>query len=228
MRQRCIVSLSGGLDSTTLLADLVLNPSNEVVLAVGFTYGSKHNNWENMAAFAVASHYKVKLRLVDLTGVMAGFKSDLLKTGGDIPEGHYEAETMRQTVVPGRNIIFASILAGIAWSEKAELVYLGVHAGDHYIYHDCRPLFVRAMQDAVRFGTGELVRLEAPYLNVNKSQVLKVGLTLDVPYHLTRTCYKNQRIACGKCGSCQERLAAFAFWEVRDPLEYETRELLPK
>ncbi len=224
---KAIVSLSGGMDSTTVLAHAVVQHHGDVA-AVGFTYGSKHNQYENAAAERVAQHYGVPYKLIDLSSVMAGFKSDLMKSGGAIPEGHYEAASMSRTVVPGRNIIFASILAGIAWSEKAEQVWLGIHAGDHFIYPDCRPAFFEAMRKAVLAGTGDAATLVAPFLFASKADIVKSGLGLDVPYKLTRTCYADQEMACGRCGSCQERLDAFAANKIEDPLAYESRVILPK
>ena len=229
---KSVIAFSGGMDSATLLWDVLeTGAKGERVVAVNFTYGSKHNFYERMAAKVVASRTdpsRVEYREIDLTPVMAGFKSDLLKSGGSVPEGHYEAKSMERTVVPARNIIFASILAGIAWSEGADRVYLGVHAGDHAIYPDCRPEFVEAMQEAVRAGTGNKVRLFAPYLDIDKADILGIGLRLNVPYHLTRTCYKDQPVACGRCGSCQERREAFAKNKAEDPIQYESRDILPK
>lgn len=228
---KSVISFSGGMDSATLLWDVkATSPKDEVVIAVNFIYGSKHNQYEREAARALSVRAPglVKYREIDLTPVMAGFKSDLMLTGGDVPEGHYEAKSMERTVVPARNVIFASILSGIAWSEGADRVYLGVHAGDHAIYPDCRPEFVEAMGEAVRTGTGNKVRLFAPYLDIDKADILGIGLRLNVPYQLARTCYKAQPVACGKCGSCQERLAAFAKHQTADPADYETRDILPK
>lgn len=228
---KSVISFSGGMDSATLLWDVkATSPKDEVVIAVNFIYGSKHNQYEREAARALSVRAPglVKYREIDLTPVMAGFKSDLMLTGGDVPEGHYEAKSMERTVVPARNVIFASILSGIAWSEGADRVYLGVHAGDHAIYPDCRPEFVEAMGEAVRTGTGNKVRLFAPYLDIDKADILGIGLRLNVPYQLARTCYKAQPVACGKCGSCQERLAAFAKHQTADPADYESRDILPK
>lgn len=224
---KAIVSLSGGMDSAAVLGD-VTNAGIEVVAAVGFIYGSKHNPWEVVAARKIAEHYKVPYELIDLTAAFAGFKSSLLKGQGPVPEGHYEAESMSATVVPARNIIFASILAGIAWSRGAEQVYLGVHAGDHHIYPDCRPEFLQAMAIAIARGTDLKVALMAPYVNGTKVDIIRRGMILGVPFQLSRTCYKDQTIACGKCGSCQERLAAFAANGLTDPIDYESRVLLPK
>lgn len=216
-----LVCLSGGLDSTTLLADLL--HQNFRIEAVSFRYGSKHNQYELNAAVRVASHYKVRWTVVDLTDLFQHIKSDLLMTGGPIPEGSYTDPSMKSTVVPGRNMIFASILAGIAASRDCPTIYLGVHAGDHPIYPDCRPLFIGRMQKAIEVAAfvGEQgVALLAPYLCWSKRGILQTGLSLQVPYELTRTCYKDQLVACGVCGSCRERREAFARCQVPDPLPY--------
>lgn len=218
---KAVVSLSGGIDSTTVLA-WFLREYGGPVLCVSFSYGSKHNKYENEAARKVAEFYKQPLIELDITGVMAGFTSNLLKTGGDIPEGHYTEPSMSQTVVPARNIIFASILAGVAWSNEAPKVALGIHQGDHAIYPDCRPSFFYAMNRAISEGTGSKVSLLAPFLHYNKAEIVEWGVhELAVPYHLTRTCYKDQLPACGKCGSCVERLEAFKLAGGKDPVEYE-------
>jgi 7-cyano-7-deazaguanine synthase len=223
---KVIVSFSGGMDSATLLAFAMERAPNVVV--TGFTYGSKHNSYEVAAAREVCRFYDLQYFNLDLTPIMGTFKSNLLKGGGPIPEGHYEAESMRQTVVPARNIIFASILAGQAWSLDADTVMIGVHAGDHYIYPDCREEFINVMAKAIWEGTDGRVRLQAPFIAHKKDEILEWGLRHKVPYHLTRTCYKDQAMACGKCGSCQERLVAFAENNLNDPLPYDSREILPK
>lgn len=226
MSQRALVSLSGGMDSSTVLAHAL--DSNRKCITYFCGYGSKHNCFEAIAARRVADHYGVEFVIVDLTEVGTHLKSDLLHSGGDIPEGHYEEESMRQTVVPGRNMIFASVLSGIAWSRECSEVWLGIHAGDHFIYPDCRPEFFEAMSRAVELGSDGKVKLVAPYLQKKKADILKHGLLMGVPYQHTRTCYKYQHTACGKCGSCQERLEAFKLNGVEDSLTYDSRELVSK
>lgn len=226
--KKALVSLSGGMDSTTVLAEAIFRYGHDNVEAVGFFYQSKHNEFENAAAQQIADYYKVPYQLIDLSGVMRGFKSNLMMDGGDIPEGHYEEESMSKTVVPGRNIIFASVLTGLAWSKEIDEVWMGMHSGDHAIYEDCRPTFFYSMNAAVVSGSGERVRLVAPFLYGNKTSIIKRGFNLGVPYLLTRTCYKSQPVACGKCGSCQERLEAFAANGINDPIPYESREILEK
>lgn len=231
MNKVILVSLSGGLDSTTLLADILKQPKKWMgeVRTVGFGYGSKHNALENKAAHKVANHYKVPFQLVDFSSVILGkFKSNLLRDGGEIPEGHYEDKTMEMTVVPGRNILFISYLAGLCWSLGGGSVAIGVHAGDHSIYPDCRPDFIQAMDQAVIHGTDKKVSVLAPYLFLTKAEIVQRGHDLGAPFHLTRTCYTDDEVACGRCGSCQERLSSFAHWDLSDPLLYEQREILPK
>lgn len=247
-----VVSLSGGMDSATVLgfAKGLLDKHHPVpIRTVGFVYGSKHNFLENIAAGQIANHYGVRFDLIDLTSAFKLIESDLLKSGGPIPEGHYEHETMKRTVVPGRNMIFGSILAGIAASGppverdpffKGE-VQLGIHAGDHLIYPDCRPVFFYAMRTAIDAATDtrsekdiqkhlalDGVDLGAPLLTMTKVQVLLEAVRLKVPLHLTRTCYTDHPIACGKCGSCRERLAAFKAVGMEDPLPYQYRDPNPE
>jgi 7-cyano-7-deazaguanine synthase len=219
---KSVVSLSGGMDSGTALGWAKEN--YEEVLAVGFLYGSKHNPYEQECAQKLSEYFNVEFIRVDLTPVGKFLQSNLLKTGGSIPEGHYESESMKQTVVPGRNIIFTSILAGIAESRGFNSVVLGIHSGDHTIYPDCRPEFFDAMNYAVMHSSEEKVFLKAPFLRGNKTSILEYGyyfLKKEFPYHLTRTCYKDQELACGKCGACQERLEAFKNIGRTDPIKYE-------
>lgn len=223
-----IVSLSGGMDSVSVLGHAMEHKKKgrlDNIHCVGFCYGSKHNPYENRAAIEVCEFYDVPFRLIDLTKVMEGFRSALMP-GGTVPEGFYEAENMRQTVVPGRNAIFISILAGLAQSMKCHSVFLGIHSGDHFIYPDCRPEFFYSMKAALKAAYG--VSLEAPFLQGDKKSIIEFGRGIGVPYHLTRTCYKDQKVACGKCGSCQERLDAFAKVGIEDPIDYESRVLIPK
>jgi 7-cyano-7-deazaguanine synthase len=233
---RAIVSLSGGLDSTTVLAHVLDSYQRPDVLAVGFAYGSKHNALENAAAARVAAYYDVPFRLIDLSAVMKDFPSTLMAGGPPVPEGHYEAETMRQTVVPGRNLIFLSVLAGIAEGEHRRAgsavdrssVWLGAHQGDHYIYPDCRPEFFQSAARAVYRSSDGRVVVMTPFIMDGKADILRRGLIMRVPYHLTRTCYTSDPVACGKCGACQERLAAFAECGAEDPLPYQSTQIFPK
>lgn len=225
---KAVVSLSGGMDSITALALAGNKHGWSNIIGVGFQYPSKHNMYEMDCAISISRYYGVHWCPVDVNSVFDRFKSNLLRGGGAIPEGHYQEESMKQTVVPCRNMIFASILAGVAESNGCGEVWMGVHAGDHHIYPDCRPEFLRDMGAAIYEGTDQKVVLQTPFMWKSKAEILKMGLDLNVPYRLTRTCYKNQETACGLCGSCQERLEAFLACYVEDPLEYQTRTILVK
>lgn len=223
---KAVMGLSGGMDSSTLLGNL-LHKGLEVHCCL-FTYGSKHNAYENKAAREVRSYYEkqnfqVHLHAFDFSNLTADFKSDLLLSGGDIPEGHYNDANMKRTVVPGRNLIFISVMAGLAESIGAQVLALGVHAGDHHIYPDCRAEFIKAAGLTVYLSSEGQVDVIAPFLGHDKYGILKDGFSqgVPVPYGLTRTCYKDQPVACGKCGSCQERKEAFMRLGYKDPIQYE-------
>lgn len=226
--RKVVIGLSGGMDSATLLA-LLLKQGFEVHCCT-FHYESKHNKYETKAAEELIEYYDfynlpVVHHPIDVTGVFREFSSNLLQSGGEIPEGHYEAENMKLTVIPGRNLIFGSIMAGVAESIGAEFIGLGVHKGDHAIYPDCRPEFINAMRVAIDFSTEGKVIVNCPLQSDTKTSILAKGLSLPkpytVPYELTRTCYKDQELSCGKCGSCQERLEAFQIYGIKDPIEYD-------
>jgi len=227
--KKVVMGLSGGMDSTTLLA--ILLDDGYDVHCCSFTYGSKHNAYEGKAAENIIKYYKeqglpVTHYQIDLTGAFTHFQSDLLKTGGAIPEGHYDGENMRSTVVPGRNMIMASIMAGLAESIGAESIALGVHAGDHHIYPDCRKEFIKAFDSAVYLSSDRKVSVLTPLIDDDKASILIKGFNIEtedtlVPYDLTRTCYADQELSCGKCGSCIERILAFNAVGWCDPIDYE-------
>lgn len=220
---KVILGLSGGMDSAALAA-YYLNKGDEVV-PVSFNYGSKHNPYECLAACRIAEYYGLPTPIyIELPFISGLFKSNLLQGQGDIPEGYYKDDSMSQTVVPNRNMIFASIMVGLAESLGAQIVALGVHSGDHHIYPDCRPEFINALNITVAYSTEKKVRIEAPFLEANKFQILVIGYSTlpKVPWELTRTCYKDQYLSCGKCGSCIERLEAFSLYGETDPIEYAT------
>lgn len=218
---KIVLSLSGGMDSTTLLSWL-LNKGHEVY-PFQFTYGSKHGYWEMEAVKRIEQHHMIEIPVISLENAFLQIQSHLLKSGGPIPEGHYNDLNMVQTVVPGRNSIFISILTGVAESIGARRVAVGVHSGDHFIYPDCRPRYIDAMDSAMRLASDGQVSIWAPFLDWDKTKIIKEGIKIGAPYHLTRTCYKDQPVACGKCGSCQERLEAFRNNDFDDPIDYEVR-----
>lgn len=219
---KVVLGLSGGMDSAALCAYYLDNGYQ--VIPVNFHYGSKHNHYEAEAARKLEKHFRLPKSIkIDLPFIPEHFKSSLLLGGGPIPEGHYKDTSMAQTVVPGRNIIFISVMAGIAWSKGAQVVAYGAHSGDHTIYEDCRPEFFHSMSMAISTGTGKRVLLEAPFLNFTKADIINSGrlCTPSVPWEITRTCYKDQPLSCGKCGSCVERLEAFKLVGLQDPLPYQ-------
>ena len=225
--KKALLALSGGIDSTTVLAWLL--DSGYSVHCCLFHYGSKHNKFEIEAAKNVYAYYEKEfpgrmlgITEIDLRTVFANYRSNLLQGQGEIPEGHYNDKTMSQTVVPARNIIFLSMMAGLAESNNIDKIAIGIHQGDHHIYPDCRPEFFYEQAKAIFAGTSNNVLPIAPFLLHNKASIVRYGLTVGAPYHLTRTCYKAQPVACGKCGSCVERLEAFKLCGVEDPIEYAT------
>jgi 7-cyano-7-deazaguanine synthase len=155
------------------------------------------------------------------------FKSDLLKSGGEIPDGHYEEESMRQTVVPFRNGIMLSIAAGIAESAGVEGLVIAAHAGDHAIYPDCRESFMRAMDEAICEGTYARVKVLRPFIKMDKGQIARRGHELGVDFSKTWSCYKGGEIHCGTCGTCIERREAFLLAKVDDPTMYLSTGPLP-
>jgi len=226
-----LIAASGGLDSTTLIWHAAIQPGT-LVYCVHFQYGSKHNQHEEKAIAKLKERTPVNVRFhshkVILDDIFHGGRSSLLNTGNVIPEGHYEEETMKSTVVPGRNLVLIAACASIAEAKGIGTVWLGTHAGDHYIYPDCRLEFIRAADKAVQLSTLEAVKVEAPFIDKSKVDIVKLGWNMGVPFMLTRTCYKDGDEACGRCGSCQERLEAFHKNNLEDPLLYDTRVLLPK
>lgn len=213
-----VIILSGGLDSTTLLYDLV--GKGYKLEALSFNYGSKHNKREIHMAKLHCANLKIKHTIITLH-LDKYFKSSLLKGGKKIPEGHYEAENMKSTVVPFRNGIMLSMAVGYAESIGVGKVFLGSHKGDRSIYPDCRREFTIAINLAAQLGTYNNVEIVSPYNDLMKWDIVKIGLTLNVPYVYTYSCYKGNSVACGKCGTCVERLEAFKKNNEEDPVEYE-------
>lgn len=220
---KALVVLSGGMDSATALFQAVKQYKKDQVAAISFHYGSKHNDKENLAAARLAAKAGVHHTVLGLPFIGQLFKSDLLKTGGAIPEGHYAAENMKKTVVPFRNGIMLSISAGYAESIGASILIIGSHAGDHAIYPDCRDTFMKPFAEAIDKGTSRGIQLLRPFEKMSKGEIVKEGMKLKVPYALTWSCYKGGDIACGRCGTCVERLEAFDDAGVKDPVDYLDR-----
>lgn len=215
--EKAIVTLSGGLDSTTLL---YWSAKRYDVGAVTFDYGSKHNEREQDAAKEITRILGIRHTLIPLPFVNELFTSDLLRSGGDIPEGHYEDLSMQSTVVPFRNGIMLSIATGLAESVGAKTVLYAAHAGDHAIYPDCRPDFLKAMAEAARTGTYLNVEIKDPFIGLHKKDIVTLGSEMGVPFAVTYSCYKGGEHHCGKCGTCVERREAFQLAGIPDPTVY--------
>jgi 7-cyano-7-deazaguanine synthase len=219
---KAVVLLSGGMDSVTALH--WARAEHEVVGAVSFDYGAKHNHREIPLAAWHCAQSGVKHDIIDLDFVNRLFASDLLKSGGDVPEGHYADENMKKTVVPFRNGIMLSIACGLAESREAEALVIAAHAGDHAIYPDCRESFMQSMGSAMREGTYAKVELLRPFVHIDKAGIAKLGASLGVDYGKTWSCYKGGEVHCGKCGTCVERIEAFELAGLDDPTVYELPE----
>ncbi len=213
----CIIVLSGGMDSVTLLHDY----KNRIALAVTFDYGSNHNAREIECARRHCEILGIEHIVIPLTFMGQYFKSSLLSGADEIPEGHYADENMKSTVVPFRNGIMLSVACGLAESRNLHHVMLANHGGDHAIYPDCRPGFIDAMSRAMTEGTYEGIDIIAPYTNITKSDIARRGAELEVDYSLTYSCYKGGEKHCGRCGTCIERKEAFANAGLPDPTVYE-------
>lgn len=213
-----VIVVSGGMDSITLLYD----KKEEIALAVTFDYGSKHNAREIAWAKVHCGRLGIRHIVIKLDFMQKYFISSLLEGGDEIPEGHYADENMKSTVVPFRNGIMLSVAAGIAESNGLKKILIANHGGDHTIYPDCRPEFIEAMDRAIANGTYEDVRIDAPYTNITKADIAKIGKRLGIDYSETWSCYKGGERHCGKCGTCIERKEAMALAGIDDRTEYES------
>ncbi len=222
-----LVLLSGGMDSTVALADQINRYGK--ASAVSFNYGQRHSRELDSAKLITAYYRRLDPNsigdhfVLDLTGAAVAFKGSALTGKGSVPEGHYEDESMKRTVVPNRNMILLSLASGVAIAHNLNRVVYGAHAGDHAIYPDCRPEFYEAVSQAVKLGNYKAPALVAPFIELTKADIAKKGAKLKVPFQLTWSCYKGGKVHCGKCGTCTERREAFELSGVEDPVEYKYR-----
>lgn len=237
--KRAVLSCSGGMDSTGLLIHLLAN-SYEVEV-MNFDYGQKHKvemeRLKQNLAYLKTKGINVGYNTVDISSVMSTFRSSLTSKDIETPEGHYSNDSMKSTVVPNRNAIFASIVYGYALSRSIVTgddisICLGIHSGDHTIYPDCRPEFINKLYEVFSIGNwgSEKVNLYVPYLEGNKQSILEdtiknceqLGISFKKVMKNTNTCYKpdEKGRSCGKCGSCTERLEAFSNLGLIDPVTY--------
>ena len=212
-----MIIYSGGLDSTTLLYE----ERERVALAVTFDYGSNHAAREIACARKHCARLGIEHLVIDLAFMKQYFASSLLSGAEAIPEGNYDDENMKSTVVPFRNGIMLSVACGLAESRGLTRVLIANHGGDHAIYPDCRPSFVAAMNAAMREGTYVNVTLAAPYTDISKADIVRRGAQMGIDYGETYSCYKGGERHCGCCGTCTERKEAFREAGVPDPTVYE-------
>jgi 7-cyano-7-deazaguanine synthase len=218
-----VAVVSGGMDSITMLY-LLVRTAQRRPLVLSFDYGQKHVKELELAGWH-ATNLGLPHRVVDLRSITALLGSSALVGDADVPEGHYADETMKATVVPNRNLMMISIATAAAVNEKADLVGVGVHAGDHPVYPDCRPEFIYHVEQTLKVANegfiNPLFQLYAPFLLMGKHDIAKLGAAHNVPYEKTWSCYKGGELHCGKCGTCVERKEAFELAEVNDPTVYE-------
>ncbi|WP_438863504.1 7-cyano-7-deazaguanine synthase QueC [Neptunicella sp.] len=219
MTQKAVVIYSGGMDSFTVLNKVIQQGYD--VHALSFNYGQKHSKELEYAA-KVCQKSGISHKVVDISAINFLLAGSALTDNIDMPEGHYEAANMAQTVVPNRNMILLSLAVGYAVSIDAKQVYYGAHGGDHAIYPDCRPEFVQRMNDVCAIANYEAIEIVTPYLHSSKTEILADGLSMQLEYGDTWTCYNGREKACGKCGACQERLEAFTANGLVDPCQYES------
>lgn len=216
-----VLCFSGGMDSTTLAARYASEGYD--LLLLSFDYGQLHRRRELQAAFRIADRLGAEHHVIDLSSVAPLLPgSALTDPSVDVPDGHYAEESMKSTVVPNRNAIMASIALGIASARGAELIGLGVHAGDHAIYPDCRPEFVDALQGlaAAALKGMHTPQIVTPFVHMTKAEIAAHAATVDAPLDLSWSCYKGGEVHCGTCGTCVERREAFADAGREDPTEY--------
>lgn len=223
---KALVLTSGGVDSTTALGLAIQKYGKENVIALSISYGQKHDK-EIQSAIAVSEYYGVEQLFLDLAKIFQYSNCSLLKQSTEeIPELSYaeqlkntHGETPVSTYVPFRNGLFLSSAASIALSRDCSIIYYGAHSNDAagFAYPDCSPIFNHAMNEAIWEGSGHQLRIEAPFVNLTKADVVRIGLELKVPYELTWSCYEGGNKPCGKCGTCIDRAAAFQANHTADP-----------
>ena len=224
MTGKAVVLLSGGLDSTTTLAQ-ALADGNEVV-ALSFRYGQRHSK-ELVAAANVANFFKVRHVIVDMD--LSMFRSALTDKSIDVPENRDEGQMgsdIPVTYVPARNIIMLSVAAGLCESVDADKIYIGANSVDYSGYPDCRPEFFEEYERMINIGTkagveGHPIRIMTPIQHATKADIVRLGKKLGAPLHLTWSCYEGGEKACGKCDSCQLRLKGFEEAGYKDEIEYQ-------
>jgi len=213
---KTVLILSGGMDSATLLYDLLSH--GDSVEAIGVNYKQRHGKELTYAA-DLCNGLGVRFDVLDLSS-LSGFLTGSSQSDPNVPVpfGKYDEPSMKLTVVPNRNMFMLAAAGAVAIARKADRLAYGAHAGDHTIYPDCRPEFVDAMGKAFGLCDWHTLSLHAPYISITKGDICKRGVALGVPYEKTWTCYVGGDRPCGRCGSCTERAEAFDFAGIPDPL----------
>ena len=212
-----VIVVSGGMDSITLLYE----KKDEIALGISFDYGSNHNHNELPLAALHCQRLGIAHVVIPLGFMHQYFKSSLLESGANVPDGSYDEDNMKSTVVPFRNGVMLAVAAGIAESNGLTKVLIANHGGDHTIYPDYRPEFIAAMDAAVKAGTFANVHVVAPYTNISKADIARRGSSLGIDYAETWSCYKGGDVHCGTCGTCVERKEALREAGIEDNTKYE-------
>lgn len=221
IKKKAVLIYSGGMDSFTLLHHILASGLARLdIAALTFNYGQKHVK-EVEYAKHVCAELGIEHKVVDISAINSLLGGSSLTDDIAIPEGHYEADNMKSTVVPNRNMILLSLAIAYAVSLEADTVYYGAHSGDHAIYPDCRPEFVQKMDEVSRIANFQPVAISTPFVDMSKIDILARGMDLGLDYTHTWTCYNGREKACGKCGACVERLEAFSSNQQVDPIPYE-------
>lgn len=202
-----IAIVSGGMDSVTLLH--FLHSQDFKLKALSFDYGQRHKK-ELEFARENCEALKVPHTVVDLSSITPLISNSSLTGDQAVPDGHYADESMKQTVVPNRNMIMLSVAIGAAENLGFTSVAIGSHAGDHPIYLDCRTEFIEALSQASDIGTYNHVKIYAPFSDISKTDICALGNLLEVDYTKTWSCYRGGKEQCGRCGTCCERLESLS------------------
>lgn len=221
-RPMVVVVLSGGMDSVTLA--LWCQSLEYDTTFISFNYGQRHKKELEFAAYWANKTGSVH-HIVDLSGI-TGLMNNSALTNPDIevPDGNYDEASMKVTVVPNRNAVMISIATALAVNIGAETVMVGVHAGDHAVYPDCRPEFINSMDKAMYAGNEGLVpvnfSVHAPFIKMSKADICALGAQVGVDFSMTWSCYKGGHHQCSRCGTCSERIEAFVLAGIEDPTVY--------
>lgn len=224
-----LIVLSGGMDSTALMYHMRSYYRNHFdgsladigVSAISFNYGQRHSR-ELQAAYASCHFADIPHMIVDISTIGALISNSALTSPDiEVPEGMYDADNMAITVVPNRNSILMNIAAGYAVNIGANYIASGMHSGDHAQYPDCRREFTESFNATLGLATDGEVSLLRPFVNMGKHHIVALGEHVNTPWQLTHTCYKNEIPACGRCGTCVERIEAFALAGISDLIDYD-------